>query len=314
MPYLDKTMQKRLEAKHAPINKARPLSPPMIAKLREQFALEMTYNSNAIEGNRLSLKETYFVVSQGLTIKGKSLKDHLEAKDHYEALNYLYDLVERDKKHTFSAVLIRSLQKLVVRETEPTSAGSYRTGNVRITGSSHRPPEAGEITHLVNDLVSWVVTNEKRLHPVELAAIAHHKLVHIHPFDDGNGRTARLVMNVLLMRAGYPLATILKNDRKKYYDSLEKADKGNYTPFVRFVAQAVERSLALYLKAIVPSGAVKNLYQPLSAISPRTPYSEKYLNLLARTGKIDAHKEGRIWVTTHGAVEDYRNDRIRKRK
>src|SRR3972149_8187192 len=113
MPYLDKTMQKRLEAKLAPINKARPLSPPMIAKLREQFALEMTYNSNAIEGNRLSLKETYFVVSQGLTIKGKSLKDHLEAKDHYEALNYLYELIEKNNRHTFSEVFIRSIQQII---------------------------------------------------------------------------------------------------------------------------------------------------------------------------------------------------------
>src|SRR3989338_7456534 len=183
MPYLDKSLQKRLEEKLKPINKARPLSPAIVAKLREQFAMEMTYNSNAIEGNRLSLKETYFVISQGLTIKGKSLKDHLEAKDHYDALNYLYDLVEHDKKHTFSSTLVRSLQQLVVRETEPASAGAYRTGNVRITGSNHKPPEAGEVPRLMSDLVSWVGAHERKLHPVELAAIAHHKLVHIHPFD-----------------------------------------------------------------------------------------------------------------------------------
>src|SRR3989344_1880376 len=142
MPYLDKTIQKRLEAKLDPINKARPLPPRVVDRLREQFDLEMTYNSNAIEGNRLSLKETFLVINQGLTIKGKSLKDHLEAKDHHEALNYLYDLVEHGKKQTFSSGLIRSLQQLVVRETEPQSAGTFRTGNVGITGSSHKPPEA----------------------------------------------------------------------------------------------------------------------------------------------------------------------------
>lgn len=314
MPYLDKNIIKRLEAKLAPINKARPLSPAIVAKLREQFSLEMTYNSNAIEGNRLSLKETYFVISQGLTIKGKSLKDHLEAKDHHEALNYLYDLVEHNKKHTFSGALVRSLQQLVVRETEPKFAGSYRTGNVAITGSSHKPPEAHEVSQLMSELVSWVTVNQKKLHPVELSAITHHKMVSIHPFDDGNGRTARLVMNLFLMRAGYPLVVILKNDRKKYYDALEQADKGDYKSFVRFVAQAVERSLALYLKAIMPSRERGGKYLALSIISPQTSYSEKYLNLLARGGKIDALKEGRIWMTTLKAVENYRAERIRKRK
>lgn len=166
----------------------------------------------------------------------------------------------------------------------------------------------------MSDLVSWTTNNQKKLHPVELASIVHHKLVNIHPFDDGNGRTARLVMNLLLMRAGYPLVVILKNDRKKYYDALECADKGDYKPFVRFVAQAVERSLTLYLKALVPSRGKKTSYVPLSAISPQTPYSEKYLNLLARGGKIDAHKEGRNWVTTLEAVENYRAERMRKRK
>ncbi len=314
MPYLEKNIIKRLEAKLAPINKARPLSPNVVAKLREQFSMEMTYNSNAIEGNRLSLKETYFVISQGITIKGKSLKDHLEAKDHYEALSYLYDLVEYDKKHTFSGSLIRSLQQLVVRETEPKFAGSYRTGSVAITGSSHKPPEAHEVPRLVSELVSWVTSHQKKLHPVELAAITHHKLVHIHPFDDGNGRTARLVMNLVLMRNGYPLVVILKNDRKKYYDTLEQADKRNYKPFVRFVAQAVERSLTLYLKAVMPSLGKAGKYLSLSMISPQTPYSEKYLNLLARGSKIDAHKEGRIWMTTLEAIENYRAERTRKRK
>jgi Fic family protein len=313
MPYLDKNIIKRLEAKLRPINKARPLSPAIVAKLREQFSLEMTYNSNAIEGNRLSLKETYLIISQGLTIKGKSLKDHLEAKDHHEALAYLYDLVEHNKKHTFSSVLVRQLQALVVKETDAHSAGSYRAGNVAITGSSHKPPEAHEVSRLMGELVLWVSNNQKKLHPVEVASIVHHKLVHIHPFDDGNGRTARLVMNLLLMRAGYPLVVILKNDRKKYYDALEQADKGNYKPFVRFVAQAAERSLSLYLKAVVPSRGKKRTYLPLSTISPQTPYSEKYLNLLARAGKIDAHKQGRNWVTTLEAIENYRTLRERKR-
>ncbi|HEY4514796.1 MAG TPA: Fic family protein [Candidatus Paceibacterota bacterium] len=314
MPYLEKNIRKRLESKLEPINRSRPLSPAVVAKLRERFAMEMTYNSNAIEGSRLSLKETYFVISQGITIKGKSLKDHLEAKDHYDALNYLYDLVEHGKKHTFSEVLIRSLQQLIVRETEPSSAGAYRRGNVGITGSTHKPPEAHNVPRLMRELVEWVIDKTKNLHPVELAAITHHKLVSIHPFDDGNGRTARLLMNLVLMQAGYPLAIILKTDRKRYYDALERADRGDYKSFVRFVAQAVERSLTLYLEAIGQVRSKGNRYLPFSTISPQTPYSGKYLNLLARAGKIDAHKEGRIWVTTLDAILNYRNERERKRK
>lgn len=314
MPYLDNNIIKRLKSKLSPINNARPLSYAIVSKLREQFNIEMTYNSNAIEGNRLTLKETYLVISLGLTIKGKSLKDHLEAKDHNEALTYLYDLVEYGKKHAFSSILIRQLQALVVKETDARSAGSYRNGDVGITGSGHKPPEAHEVPRLMSELVSWVTRNQKKLHPVELASIVHHRLVYIHPFDDGNGRTARLVMNLLLMRAGYPLVVILKNDRKIYYDTLEQADKGNYQPFVRFIALAVERSLSLYLRAILPSRGKRGVYLPLSTISPQTPYSEKYLNLLARGGKIDAHKQGRNWVTTIEAIENYRAERMRKRK
>ncbi|MCX5750970.1 MAG: Fic family protein [Candidatus Saganbacteria bacterium] len=152
------------------------------------------------------------------------------------------------------------------------------------------------------------------MHTIELAAIFHHKIAHIHPFFDGNGRTARLVMNVILMRKGYPLVVILKNDRKKYYRALEKADKGDYAPFVRFIAQAVERSMAIYLNALLPIKGKGDKFYPLSIISKQTPYSEKYLNLLARKGKIEAHKEKRNWVTSLEAVKRYQAARQRKRK
>ncbi|MCR4287463.1 MAG: Fic family protein [Deltaproteobacteria bacterium] len=283
----------------------------VVTKLKEQFAIEMTYNSNAIEGNKLTLKETFLVINEGLTIKGKPLKDHLEAKDHHEALSYLYELVEHDKRHTVSELLIRNLHKMVVRETEP-SAGSYRSANVMITGSRHTPPEAYEVPQLMQDLITWARDNKRKLHPIELAAIAHHKLVYIHPFFDGNGRVARLFMNLLLMKEGYPLVVILKNDRKKYYQVLEKADKGDLNPFVQFTAQAVERSLNIYLKTMLPAKPGRR-YLPLSEISKQTPYSEKYLNLLARHGKIEAHKEGRNWVATVEAVNNYIQARQRQR-
>lgn len=152
---------------------------------------------------------------------------------------------------------------------------------------------------------------KKKLHPVALSAILHHKLVAIHPFFDGNGRTARLVMNVTLMRKGFPLAIILKTDRKKYYTVLQKADNGDTTSFVLFVAQAVERSLDLYIRTFSKEDTDKLI--KLSDAARGTNYSSKYLNLLARTGTLFAVKRGRLWYTTKEAIDDYRRDRQRKR-
>jgi Fic family protein len=314
MPYLEKHLKERLDFKLQQLQSLRPLPPSSVLKLKEQFGIEMTYNSNAIEGNRLSLKETFLVINEGLTIKGKSLKDHLEAKDHFEALNFLYEMIEKNSRHTVSELFIRSIQQIVVKETDPDWAGKYREGNVIITGSDHKPPDSSTIPILMNNLIRWVRNNQKKLHPIELAAIFHHKIVFIHPFFDGNGRTSRLIMNLILMQKGYPLVMILKNDRKRYYDSLDQADKNNYLPFVRFVAQAVERSLNIYLKTLLPNSRNKEKYVPLSKVSKKTPYSKKYLNLLARTGKIEAHKEKRNWVTSYEAIERYIENRMRRRK
>lgn len=314
MPYLENSLKIRLDGKLKQIQAIRPLSSSAVLKLKEQLGIEMTYNSNAIEGNRLTLKETYLVLSEGITIRGKSLKEHLEAKDHHEALNYLYDFIEKDSRHTISEVFIRSIQQLVVKDTDPEFAGAYRTGNVMITGSHHTPPEAGTISSEMNRLIRWIHKEKEKLHPIELAALLHHKLVFIHPFFDGNGRTARLIMNLLLMQRGYPLVLILKNDRKRYYDALTKADGGDYLPFVRFIALAGERSLNIYLKALLPLSQNTEKSMPLSEISKKVPYSKKYLNLLAVTGKIEAHKEKRNWVTSLEAVERYIQNRMRKRK
>ncbi len=134
----------------------------------------------------------------------------------------------------------------------------------------------------------------------------------MHLFFDRNGRTARLAMNVLLMQNGYPLVIIFKNDRKKYYDVLEKADKGKLEPLINFIAQAVEKSLTIYLNAIDGASGTKK-FLSLSELATKTPYSEKYLNLLARYGKIDAHKDGRNWVSSVEAIKEYQKNRQRKR-
>ncbi len=313
MSYLSPKLATRIDQKLERLQGLRPLPSSAVKKLQERFEIEMTYNSNAIEGNSLTLKETFLVINEGLTIKGKPLKDHLEAKDHHAALEMVYELVSHDSQPTLSEHLIRTLHQLVVKKTDEEYAGKYRTSNVFIGGADHIPPDALQVPTDMRHLMSWLAKEQKRLHPVELAALLHHKLVYIHPFFDGNGRTARLVMNVTLIRNGYPLAVILKNDRQKYYRALQAADNGKLSALVKLIAQAVERSLDIYLKTLTPASQHKENYQLLSEISKNTPYSTKYLNLLARQSKLEAHKQGRNWLSSKEALRRYLEGRERQR-
>ncbi len=311
MKYFNPTQLKRIEAKKKQLNQYRPLSPALVKKLREEFNLLMTYNSNAIEGNSLTLKETFLVIKEGLTVKGKPLKDHLETKNHYEAIDYLYSIIDKKNVIKPSEKLIKEIHYLITSDTLKREAGKYRVTNVIISGSKHKPPLPTEISELMNKLILFWRKNEKKIHPIELAALVHHQLVFIHPFTDGNGRVARTIMNLILMQKGYPLAVILKNDRKKYYQYLSLADKGNVAPFINFAASAVERSLDMYLNIISSS---KIEWQPLSVLAKKFHFTQKHLNFLSRTGKLDAHKEGRIWVSTEENIKSYLASRLRKNK
>lgn len=310
--HLETQVIERLRAKHKQLQSARPLSPTIVSKLRERFMLEMTYNSNAIEGNTLTLKETYLVLSEGITIKGKSLKEHLEAKNHHEALEFIFEQVEHDLQHTISEHLIRELQSLVIGNIDKSIAGTYRDVEVAITASTHQPPLATEVPGKMADLIKWFHQEQSKLNPIELAAILHHKLVNIHPFADGNGRTARLLMNIILLQTGYPLVIILKNDRRKYYSTLAQADGGNPDPFITFIARAVERSLDLYLETITKNRSTSTRFISLSELGKKFTLTQKHLNLLARSGKIVAHKQGRIWVSSIEAIQQYLDNRERK--
>lgn len=314
MPYLDKKIQKRIDDKLALLNSFCPLPVSAVKKLKEQFEMEMTYNSNAIEGNSLTLKETYLVINEGITIKGKPLKDHLEAKSHHEALDYLYSLVESGKNNTVSERFIRLLNQIVMRDIDREWAGKYRNSAVIIGSADHKPPEALEIPSRMRNLINWVGDNKKKIHPVELAGILHHKLVYIHPFFDGNGRTSRLAMNIILMQSGFPLVIVMKNDRKRYYQSLSLADKGDYVPLVNFIARAAERTLDIYLKILAPDKKNKEKFISLAELAKGAKFTEKYLNLLARSGKMEAHKEERDWLLSKEALKRYLDSRERKRK
>ena len=303
--YLSEHTIKTLKEKFKELNSLRPIPPSIFKKIKEQFEIEMTYNSNAIEGNSLTLKETFWVIQEGLTIKNKPLKDHLEAKNHKEALDFLYDLTDSKQKNIISEHLIRQLHQLIVQDSERDIAGKYRNGDVIIGGAKHRPPSYIEISHLMSELIKWLSKNQKSHHIVELAAILHHKFVNIHPFWDGNGRTGRLLMNILILNACYPLAIILKNDRKKYYRVLSLADEGQYKPLCEFIAQTVIRSLNIYLKILKPAKNKKEKYVSLGELSEKSSYSAAYLKKLINQGKLEGLKEGRNWLSSERNLKAY---------
>lgn len=301
---LPKKQSEILEERLKQLNKLRPISATLLLKLKERFEIEMTYNSNAIEGNTLTLKETYWVIQQGITVKGKPLKDHLEAKNHKEALDYLYELIEPGSSHTISEHLIKSLHALVIQEIDKNIAGQYRKVDVFITGTEHKPPSALDVPFKMRELITWARKNYKKMPMVEFSSIFHHKFVHIHPFQDGNGRVGRLLMNIFLMQYGFPLTIIQKNDRQKYYRVLAAADRGNYKPLVLFVAQAVLRSLTIYLDVLTPAKHKANLIT-LAEATKYCSYSQAYLGKLAKEGKLEAIKIKRNWMTTKEAVTRY---------
>ncbi len=306
--YLSSRTIKNLNAKFKELNALRPIPSAQLKKIIEQFEIEMTYNSNAIEGNSLTMKETFWVIQEGLTIKDKPLKDHLEARNHKEALDFLYELIDKDAHNTVSEHLIRQLHQLVVQDSQKEIAGKFREGEVYISGANHRPPAGFDVPLHMSELIKWLQENEKIVHPVELAAILHHKFVHIHPFWDGNGRVGRLLMNIIILQAGYPLAIILRNDRKRYYRVLALADEGKYKTLSEMVAQAVLRSLSIYLKILKPqtSKMENEDYISLKELSKKyTLFSENYLRKLANLGKLEAFKEGRNWLSSEKALQSY---------
>ena len=299
----------RIEQKKILLDTKRPMAQIALERLRDSLNLEWTYNSTSIEGNTLTLNETRVVLEDGLTIKGKSMREHFEVANHHDAIEYLEGIVGSDQPLQTSEVL--DLHELVMMKLEKLYAGRFRNSGVRIAGANFTPPNALKVPDLFEALISTVNTNELGLSPIVMATLFHHRFVWIHPFFDGNGRTVRLAMNLLLMRKGFPPAIILKHDRKKYYEALNQANKGSYAKLLLLMMQAVERSLDIYL-SMYPDG---NEYRSIASIveDGNVPYGQEYLSLLARRGAIDAYKEGRSWYTTEEAVEEYMSNRQRKR-
>ncbi len=237
----------RLGEKKKRLDAHRPLPAAIVAKLDEYFRVDWTYNSNAIEGSSVTLAETRAILLDGVTVNGKPLREHLEVINHSHAIDFVQGIA--DKIDPITETTIRQIHSLILRTIDDDNAGSYRRVNVRITGSGFVPPDVSQVGALMYDFGKWLTSEEKRLHPVEFAALAHFKPVDIHPFIDGNGRTARLLMNLILMRAGFPPAIVKTDDRQSYYKVLDAAHAGDTSEFVEMIANAVEQSLDIYLDA-----------------------------------------------------------------
>lgn len=233
------------------LDQHRPLPVAAVKNLRDVYRVEWTYNSNAIEGNTLSLIETKVVMEDGLTIGGKRLQEHFEVINHSEAISYIEDQVTQTAE--LDERTLKTIHHLILKNIDDENAGRYRSINVRISGSQHEPPHFLQVENAMQELFDWYNQEKDRLHPVELAALFHFKFVYIHPFADGNGRTARLLMNLILMSHGYPPAIVKaeNSQRLTYYEVLETASiQGNTQPFIELITQCVEESLTTYLKAI----------------------------------------------------------------
>lgn len=229
------------------LNSKRPISKETLKSLKESINLEWTYNSNGIEGNTLTLRETQ-VVLEGITVGGKSLKEHLEAINHEQAILFLDDLIK--DKEPITEWNIKNIHQLVLKEIDDDNAGKYRDENVKIKGATHIPPDYLIVPELMEKLIinyeDW-----KKYHPIIRAALLHGELVKIHPFVDGNGRTSRLVMNLSLMNSGYLPVIVKKENRLEYYNALDKAHTtGDYTDFVKLVNELEIEMLNKYLELL----------------------------------------------------------------
>lgn len=220
-------------------------------RIAQALELEYTFESNKIEGNTLTLKETDLVINEGLTISGKSMREHLEVINHQEAIYYIKDLVERNISINEKELLI--IHNLILRGIQPEYAGTYRNVQVMIKGSKHMPPQPFLVAKKMEEYFEWFEINQHELHPVILAAELHERLVTIHPFIDGNGRTSRLIMNLILLKNGYVIANIKGEyeSRMAYYEALEKVQVDNdKESFLKLVATVEKECLQRYLSIL----------------------------------------------------------------
>ncbi len=231
----------------AKIDAHRPLSQDAIKQIQDYYKIGLTYSSNALEGNTLDLAETKVVLEDGLTISGKPMKDHLEAMGHADAFNKLIELV---KTNIVTEENIKELHKLFYNKIDADQAGKYRTKSIIVTGSDVDFPKPEELEGKMSEFVNKIPQMKKDMRPIEFAAMLHAIFVNIHPFIDGNGRVARLLLNLALLQAGYNITIIPPVVRADYIRALQESNHNNFEPFINFISEMVLESQKEYLKII----------------------------------------------------------------
>lgn len=242
------SMLASLAAKQKRLQAARPLPSEFVQSLEHKLRIELTHASNSIEGNTLTLRETQLLIDENITPGGKLLREVHETINHNEAVKLLYLIAE--KRIPVSERDLLDLHALVLRNIDDAWAGPYRQTRVFITGSPIIPLSHAHVPELMAKLIAGLLAASE--HPVKIAADAHYEFAKIHPFVDGNGRTARLLMNLLLLQTDYPLTIIPADQRAAYITAMDDADRGDRLPFYRVICAAVDRSLELYLGGMMP--------------------------------------------------------------
>lgn len=245
------------------INKKKQCQPDLWKTIQEKLRIDWTYDSNAIEGSTLTRGETMFFLQEGLTSEGRPFKDFLDARNHSEAIDYLFDVINTERP--INERLIKDINALLLtgvshtsainqfgqKINKPTTPGAYKTHPNHVQqfdGSIHYYTDPLHVNDEMTTLVSWMDAHFSIVHPIIVSAICHYNMTRIHPFDDGNGRGARLLMNLILIRAGYPPAVIRNEHRRRYIDCLSKADNGNMKPMIDFVCHSLNDTMNMILK------------------------------------------------------------------
>lgn len=233
--------------------------------IKQKLMLNWTYHSNAIEGNTLSQSETFFFIKEGLTVEGKPLKDFLDIRNHSEAIDFIADIVKDNR--VLSVYFLKEINALLLKGVDTTPAldqfnntiskklhaGEFKIQAnhvLQLDGTIHKYVEPEQVAPQMDFLVNWLNENSKKIHPVLLASVAHYNMVRIHPFDDGNGRGARILMNIILMQHKYYPIVIKIENRRQYIEALSKADKGNIEAFILFICSSIINTFEDILKDI----------------------------------------------------------------
>ncbi len=287
---------RELLRKKSRLDSYKPIQKNVLDNLEEWYRIELTYTSNAIEGNTLTRQETALIVEKGITVEGKSVQEHLEAINHAEAFTYIQELAKQKKRNELKLQDILDIHRMILKKIDDADAGRLRNTAVRISGSTTILPNPLKVPDLMGEFIQWLQTTTDN--PIQVASDAHFKLVTIHPFVDGNGRTARLLMNFILIQAGFPPAIIKKEERSRYLTSLEMGQtKGQLDSYYELLNDSINRSLDIYLETVIPqeeSSQTKqeHIFYTTEEVAKLLQVDPESIRRYVRSGKLKAVKLG----------------------